>query len=372
MCASSSTSATVGAARQDASRSISLEGRRRGSVTAARGSDLEARRAAPAVCWRPCVSTNPTTTSVPRSAPAVALVEHRVRLADARARRRGRRAAAAAIASASPLRAGSAGRASRFSSQHVDAAPRGSRGCGRSVSASTSGAHLGGADAAGLRDPRRPGAGRTPGLMSGSSPLPLAVTASAGTAGVGRGVAADRRDQPRGCSPRRTARTPPATPPHVGHERRGRAGLVQADDAGHRPGEPVAAEDGEHRADAVGRAVRPAAVDALQLRRSRGSGRRPGSAGSACPSSPLALGSGSVSTTLSGRGWTAPVAVGSYPSPAATAGTGSTAGAALPSLPVKDWPIRRAADRRCRLRDERPVRPALAGRSCATPVTASG
>ena len=100
--------------------------------------------------------------------------------------------------------------------------------------------------------------------MSGSRPLPLAVTASAGTAGVAG--ASPRIGRPYG---RRVvlaglARTPPSRP-GSGHERRGRAGLVDADHAGDRTGAAGRGEHREHRADAVRRAVRPGAVDALQL-----------------------------------------------------------------------------------------------------------
>ena len=47
------------------------------------GHDLQAVEHAPRCAARPWVSTKPTTTSVPRSAPPVALLEHLVRLADA-------------------------------------------------------------------------------------------------------------------------------------------------------------------------------------------------------------------------------------------------------------------------------------------------
>ena len=76
--ASSSTSTTSGCRARTASTSISVEG---GAAVGrpARAARPRGPRACAAVCGRPWVSTKPTTTSVPRSTPALALVEHRVR-----------------------------------------------------------------------------------------------------------------------------------------------------------------------------------------------------------------------------------------------------------------------------------------------------
>ena len=72
----------AGARAQDRVRDPSPRTARRGTRRSGAGRLEAAERSA--VCGRPCVSTKPTTTSVPRSARRRALVEHRVGLADAR------------------------------------------------------------------------------------------------------------------------------------------------------------------------------------------------------------------------------------------------------------------------------------------------
>ena len=57
----------------------------RGRSPASPGHDLEVADLVVVVLARPCVSTMPTTTSVPRSRATLPLLQHRVRLADARA-----------------------------------------------------------------------------------------------------------------------------------------------------------------------------------------------------------------------------------------------------------------------------------------------
>jgi hypothetical protein len=106
--------------------------------------------------------------------------------------------------------------------------------------------------------------------MCGSRPEALAVTASAGAAGV------------EGASPRIGAAGVVVAGHRAFHgdavegrdERCGRAGLVHRDDSGHPAGQALAVEHAQHGADAVGRAIRPAPVDAFQLTDSQAASTR--------------------------------------------------------------------------------------------------
>ena len=89
VCASSSTNATLGLAREDRVDVHLLEVAAAVRRRACRGTTSRSPICS-AVVGRPCVSTKPTTTSVPRSGAPAALVEHRERLARRRAPPRGR------------------------------------------------------------------------------------------------------------------------------------------------------------------------------------------------------------------------------------------------------------------------------------------
>ena len=178
VCASSSTSATVGLARRGPRRRPSPRTSAPRYSIDRRGTTSRSPIAS-AVRGRPWVSTKPTTTSVPRSCAAPALVEHGERLADAR-----RRAEVDAELTASHRRDAKAATSAserEVQLQHVDAglaeeAER--RVVGVVVDELT---HLLHRDAA---RPRRRAAPGTPALateMWGSSPEPDAVTASTGT-----------------------------------------------------------------------------------------------------------------------------------------------------------------------------------------------
>ena len=180
--ASSSTSATSGLAGEDRVEVHLLEARCRGSRRCRRGTTSRSPICA-AVLLRPCVSTNPTTTSVPRVRAPVALVEHGEGLADA-----GRGAEVDAEPPAghgASLRTQRAAVERQVELEHVHAwlaeeAERPAVGVRRRSARSTSSSARPRA-----RRPAAPGAGRWPPRCAGSRPEPEAVTASTGTGHVG-------------------------------------------------------------------------------------------------------------------------------------------------------------------------------------------
>ena len=177
---------------------------RRGTRSAAAGRP-RGRRSAPAVFGRPWVSTNPTTTSVPRSCAAPTLVEHREGLADA-----GRGAEVDAELArepcaepTSPDELTSTPVEREVELEHVDAllAEEAER-CGRRCGRRSSSIDLGDARSRARR--RRACAWRRALAteMCGSRPEPDAVTASTGHLGVRR-RARSARGRPSRARPRR-------------------------------------------------------------------------------------------------------------------------------------------------------------------------
>ena len=212
MWASSSTRATCGPAGEDRV-DVHLLERRAAVLDAACAARPRGRRSARRSSARPCVSTKPTTTSVPRSARRRPSFEHRERLADA-----GRGAEVDAERARVPCAEGYAiARVEReVQLEHVDA------GLAEEAERAAVGVLVDEREDVGERRGRaparraRPGSGRSAGEMCGSRPEPEAVTASTGTGAPARAVRrAGRRRAARATSSRRSG--------FVGPEVRGRA-----------------------------------------------------------------------------------------------------------------------------------------------------